>query len=69
MDKELRQKGTWSVVQLALIIGLLSVAAFIGLAQQKLLSDFNALLTALGAVTAFLLRFGGLFGGGDKPKV
>ncbi len=68
MDKELRQKGTWSAVQLVIIIALLGIAVFIGLAQQKLLRDFNAVLGAVGAVAAFLLRFGGLFGGDSKMK-
>ena len=60
-EKELHQKGAWSVVRSVLIIALIGLATFITLAQQNLLQDFNLLLGAVGSVAALLTRFGGLF--------
>jgi hypothetical protein len=68
MQQEMRSKGSWNSVQLVLILVFLAIAAFIAFAQRDVLQNFNALLTALGGVTALLLRFGGLFTLGNKPK-
>jgi hypothetical protein len=68
MQQEMRSKGSWNSVQLVLILVFLAIAVFIAFAQRNVLQNFNALLTALGGVTALLLRFGGLFTLGSKPK-
>lgn len=66
MEKQLKQKGVWQMVQLIMIIVFIGIAAFIALAQQNLLHNFNTLITAIGGITALLLRFGGLFGSTER---
>jgi hypothetical protein len=68
MQQEMRNKGSWNSVQLVLILVFLAMAVFVAFAQRDILQNFNALMTALGGVTALLLRFGGLFTLGSKPK-
>ncbi len=68
MEREVAQKGTWKTVQLVLFLSLLGLAIFFTLAQQNLLQNFNAMLTAIGAVLALVVRFGGFFGTGVKQK-
>jgi hypothetical protein len=68
MQQEMRNKGSWNSVQLVLILVFLAMAVFVAFAQRDILQNFNALMTALGGVTALLLRFGGLFTIGNKPK-
>lgn len=68
MQEEMRTKGAWNSVQLVLILIFIATGVFIALAQRDILQNFNALMTALGGVTALLLRFGGLFSIGSRPK-
>ena len=68
MQQEMRSKGSWNSVQLVLILTFLAMAVFVAFAQRDIMQNFNALMTALGGVTALLLRFGGLFTIGNKTK-
>lgn len=68
MEKELNQKGSWSLVRAVIIIALIALTAFIALAQQNLLHDFNLLLGAIGSAAALLTRFGGLFSLGGRAR-
>jgi hypothetical protein len=61
MEQQLRKQGNWSTIQMVLIVILLGLGTFIAIAQQKLFHNISALITALGGVSALLLRFGGLF--------
>lgn len=68
MTNELRAKGTWNTVQVVIIISLIAITAFIALAQEDILTNFNAIMTTLAGVVGLLLRFGGLFSSGSKLK-
>lgn len=68
MQQEMRKKGSWNSVQLVLILVFLGIAMFISFAQRDILQNLNALITAIGGITALALRFGGLFTTGNKPK-
>lgn len=70
MQSEVRRKGSWSAVQMSLILIFLSVALFISFAQKDVLQHLNAIMTAIGGVTALVLRFGGLvtIGGGKQRE-
>lgn len=66
MEQELRSKGTWHTVQIALIMVLLGLAAFIAFAQQGILSNVNAWVTAVTGIVALITRFSGVFGSKSK---
>jgi hypothetical protein len=68
MEREQRDKGSWHTIRIVLVLAVLSLVAFISLAQHDILHNFNTLLTTLGAVITLLLRFGGLFSTDPKPK-
>lgn len=69
MDRESRRKGTWSSVQLVLLIVVIGLGLFLALSQEALFNRLNTVLTASAALVAVLLRFGGFFGGADKSEV
>ncbi|HEX6225783.1 MAG TPA: hypothetical protein VFZ52_15300, partial [Chryseolinea sp.] len=68
MEKQSKQRGTWHTVQLILFLVFIAIAILIGLAEEKLIQNLNGLITAIGGLTALLLRFGGFFGSSDKTK-
>jgi len=61
MEKELRKKGSWSTIQLVLILTIISITVFIVLGQKNFVNEFNSLIGALAVVIGLLLRFGGIF--------
>jgi hypothetical protein len=67
MERELNNKGSWSIMHTVLMILLFGLITFIVLAQQHLLDNINVLLAVLGSVIGLLTKFGGLFGS-SKPK-
>ncbi|MEO8473037.1 MAG: hypothetical protein ABI477_12630 [Chryseolinea sp.] len=66
MDNELRRKGSWSGIQLILVITLVSITIFISVVQQEVLSSVNALVATVTAAIAVLVKFSGLFSVGKK---
>jgi hypothetical protein len=67
MEQQIRQKGSWNTVHLILVIAIISIVVFLGLAQQELFKNFQAILAATAALLPLLARFGGIFTG-SKAK-
>lgn len=63
MEQQIRQKGSWNTVHLILVIAIISIVVFLGLAQQELFKNFQAILAATAALLPLLARFGGIFTG------
>ena len=68
MEKQSKQEGIWYTVQLILFLVFIAIAILIALAEEKLIQNLNGLISAIGGITALLLRFGGFFGSSDKTK-
>ncbi len=62
MRKEMLHQGTWSSLQIVLVLLLVGIGAFVVLEQKQILSNFQATLTALVALGGVLIRFSGLWG-------
>ena len=62
MRKEMLSKGSWSVLQLVILIIMISIGIFILLGNQHLITNIQAGLTAMVAVGGLLLRFQGILG-------
>jgi len=67
MEQQIREKGSWNTVHLILVITIVSIIVFLGLAQQQLFKNFEAILAATTALLPLLARLGGIFGG-SKAK-
>ena len=63
MEQQIRQKGSWNTVHLILVITIISIVIFLGVAQQELFKNFQAILAATAALLPLLARFGGIFTG------
>ena len=62
MRKEMLKSGAWSTLQVALVLVLIAMSAFIILGQKQILDNFQAAITALLAGAGLLIRFTGLWG-------
>ena len=69
MEKEVRDKGTWSTISAVLGMAVLGIIAFLFLGNPDFFHDFNALISALVAVIGILPRVGGLLSFGKKSGV
>ncbi|MEO1053817.1 MAG: hypothetical protein AAFX87_24480 [Bacteroidota bacterium] len=65
MEKEVREKGTWSQVSMILFIIVISAVVFIFFGNPDLFSDFNALLGVFAAVMGLLPRLNNLLNFGN----
>jgi hypothetical protein len=63
MEQQIREKGSWNTVHLILVITIVSIIVFLGLAQQQLFKNFEAILAATTALLPLLARLGGIFSG------
>ena len=68
MEQQIRQKGSWNTVHLILVIAIISIIVFLGLAQQELFRNFQAILAATAALLPLLARFGGIFTGTKEKE-
>ncbi len=68
MEQQIRQKGSWNTVHLILVIAIISIVVFLGLAQQELFKNFQAILAATAALLPLLARFGGIFTGTKEKE-
>jgi len=66
-EEEVRKKGSWNTLHLILVITIVSIIAFLGIAQQQVFKSFEAILAAITALLPLLARFGGIFSG-SKAK-
>ena len=66
MELQAHKRGTWSSVQLVLILIVVGLGAFLALTQQQFFNQLNTILTAVGASMVLLLKFGGIFSGGSN---
>lgn len=66
MEKEVRDKGTWSTISAVLGMAVLGIIAFLFLGNPDFFHDFNALISALVAVIGILPRVGGLLSFGKR---
>ncbi|MEM7551516.1 MAG: hypothetical protein AAF363_17670 [Bacteroidota bacterium] len=67
MEMESRKKGAWGSVSIILILLIVSLMVFLYFGQQSVIYDLSAVVTSLGAILGFLIRFGGIFSfGGSK---
>lgn len=66
MEKEVRDKGTWSTISAVLGMAVLGIIAFLFLGNPDFFHDFNALISALIAVIGILPRVGGLLSFGKR---
>jgi hypothetical protein len=60
MEKEVRDKGTWSTVSAVLGLTLLGILAFLFLGNPDFFQDFNAMISVLIAIASVVPRLGGL---------
>ena len=63
MEQEMRAKGSWNTLHLVLVIAIISIVVFLGVTQQKLFKNFEAILAAVVTLLPLLARFSGIFGG------
>ncbi len=63
MEQEMRAKGSWNTLHLVLVITIISIIAFLGIAQQELFKNFQAILAAIVTLLPLLARFSGVFSG------
>jgi len=63
MEEEMRKRGSWNTLHLILVIAIVSIIVFLGIAQQELFKNFQAILAATAALLPLLARFGGMFTG------
>ena len=61
MEQQIRQKGSWNTVHLILVITIISIVVFLGVAQEELFKNFQAIVAATAALLPLLARFGGIF--------
>jgi len=66
-EEEVRKKGSWNTLHLILVITIVSIIAFLGIAQQQVFKSFEAILAAITALLPLLARLGGIFSG-SKAK-
>ena len=60
MEKEVRDKGTWSTVSAVLGLSLLGILAFLFLGNPDFFQDFNAMISVLIAIASVVPRLSGL---------
>lgn len=68
MERQQYRKGSWSLLYAVLIVFLVGLITFIGIAQPEIFKHFDLILTALGSALVILTRFGGLFNTAPKVK-
>ncbi len=61
MEEEMRRKGTWNTMHLIIVIVIVSILIFLGIAQEEMFKNFQSILAAMGALLPLLARFGGIF--------
>lgn len=65
MEKEVRDKGTWSTISSVLGLAVLGMVAFLFLGNPDFFQDFNALIGVFAAIVGILPRLSGMFGSGN----
>lgn len=60
MEKEVREKGTWSTVSAVLGLSLLGILAFLFLGNPDFFQDFNAMVSVLIAIASLVPRLSGI---------
>jgi hypothetical protein len=63
VEEEMRKKGSWNTLHLVLVIAIVSIIVFLGIAQQELFKNFQAIIAFTTALLPLLARFGGIFTG------
>ena len=66
MEEEMRKRGSWNTIHLILVITIVSIVAFLGIAQQELFKNFQAILGATVTLLPLIARFGGIFTGAKE---
>ncbi|MEQ6166610.1 MULTISPECIES: hypothetical protein [unclassified Ekhidna] len=66
MEKEVREKGTWSTISTVLVLVLLGALAFLFLANPDFFQNLNALMSVLVGIFGLLTRFGSVFVSGKS---
>ena len=61
VEEEMRKKGSWNTLHLVLVITIVSIMYFLGIAQQELFKNFQAIIAFTTALLPLLARFGGIF--------
>lgn len=67
MEKEMRKRGSWNTLHLILVITIVSIVIFLGIAEQELFNNVQSIVAATAALLPLLGRFGGIFTS-DKVK-
>lgn len=69
MEKEVRDKGTWSTISSVLGLAVLGILIFLFLGNPDFFQDFNALISVVIAIAGIIPRLGGLlsFGKSSTP--
>lgn len=67
MEKEVRDKGTWSTISSVLILAVIGVFAFLFLGNPDFFQDFNALISVFIAIIGMVPRLGGILNFSKAP--